>query len=1252
MNKRGPSGLPTKPYIQNNGPGPAPPLPAGPPPQMQQPYPQGQVDQAAHAAAWAAYYQAQGVNPGTASYSAAAQPATPAPVVQGTANPYANYGYGGGAQHTGYQPVQGQQVGPSQPFRPPPNTQAYATTNTQPSLGYQQPPSGYPQQPQAYSPNPTAGYSTPQPQPQPIQGQGRPPFVQQQQNYNWGAQQTQALPQQPQQGYGRPPPVQQQAYTPQAGPAYPQQPQQPSQPFAGGNQPYRPAAPAQHSPYRPPINQHRPPRPPISTPVGGGFPPAKRPRFDGPGIGGVRPPNAPMQMQNSPTPSIRPPSAPAAFNAGGVNGGQPGFGNTSVASRGGLSGSVGRGGAPIPPSRPPIHLGGGGPPPFGIGLGRGGSLRGGRGGRGGSVGVVGAPRGPSVMRVGRGSLPPAPIKKDTSTHNNTPKKEKRKEELRTTMTDFRIIGIEVKGLDWSWGKINGEEEVEEEISKTEAVAKVEDPLISDDLIKAESVEATKAEQLEDKAEIKAESEDTGDDRIDSKEQDTEEVKAEATEINGNEEASAEVAESEVLEEKEKRGEKRKAKSPDSEEETAAKKRNSSYLLTHNKPNHPNTVIEPSSTNIFQSNQNRFRIYFDSPPELDRIPKSARRKRGRESSSVAPSRAEEDVEVENETEAVVEQSKDAKVEEEQAQAEVAPVNEQEEENGESGNAEVTINEQAPAELSENIVDPPQVEEADGQVASEAEKAILPETSPEQLASAEQPEQVEEVADIAITSDLGGATASEDAVVPLESLDVDNTTESAPAQEFEEIPVPNPAETEIAGVPNVPDLTAETEPKVEDSEPAETSTNGLLSETVEGEVVASVQNVDPPSQLQVENSATSRSRRQSEASTEYQSTVIGDAPPPPAVSNPTKAVPSTNRLSILYEKSSRRICIDSDVVEEVKIWRKEGKIEVHLKELQPEGEMGLPKGILVESYDSTDQRYSTLNSTNIPSFFEEPDYTIPNEEGKSIPPFHRFMNLSSSSSSKKIENEMDNQQNIQSETKEKGKLILIVYLNKKNPLSEPKWCRNNSADNWLYEQFGSIRKIEKDEKKSNRENESLGWKNKLKIIDPDPLPNLKQILENWSLNSITFGTKLKREKFINFLLNSPFETIEILLKLIRSNNNNDRNSTYSSNPYSFSFFSNNYYNIIKKESPFLNYQNHISFAVLAMYKLTTDLIEKMDLSQNNNENENENENELKKLKEIEKLKLNENLNEIIASLPNNMIFKSLDGLWKEWNNHKQG
>ena len=60
-----------------------------------------------------------------------------------------------------------------------------------------------------------------------------------------------------------------------------------------------------------------------------------------------------------------------------------------------------------------------------------------------------------------------------------------------------------------------------------------------------------------------------------------------------------------------------------------------------------------------------------------------------------------------------------------------------------------------------------------------------------------------------------------------------------------------------------------------------------------------------------------------------------------------------------------------------------------------------------------------------------------------------------------------------------VVLTVYLNKKRPLSEPKWCRLDTADEWLAAQFGA--------KRANSED---GWKGKLKVADPDPVSHFRR------------------------------------------------------------------------------------------------------------------------------------------------------------------
>ena len=97
-----------------------------------------------------------------------------------------------------------------------------------------------------------------------------------------------------------------------------------------------------------------------------------------------------------------------------------------------------------------------------------------------------------------------------------------------------------------------------------------------------------------------------------------------------------------------------------------------------------------------------------------------------------------------------------------------------------------------------------------------------------------------------------------------------------------------------------------------------------------------------------------------------------------------------------------------------------------------------------YDHSDQQFVSVTGDRVEKLWsQDPD--------SSVPPFHQAISSARSES-----------------------LTLTVYLNKKRPLSEPKWCRTNQADEWLLEQFGSL-----------KASSEIGWRGKLEIMDPDPV-----------------------------------------------------------------------------------------------------------------------------------------------------------------------
>lgn len=142
-----------------------------------------------------------------------------------------------------------------------------------------------------------------------------------------------------------------------------------------------------------------------------------------------------------------------------------------------------------------------------------------------------------------------------------------------------------------------------------------------------------------------------------------------------------------------------------------------------------------------------------------------------------------------------------------------------------------------------------------------------------------------------------------------------------------------------------------------------------------------------------------------------------------------------------------------------------------------------------------------------------------------------------------------------------------------------------------------------------------------MDPDPPPTLANILENWATSS-SVGTSAKRTEFTTSLLSEPYDLLEILLRLTRG----DRNPSASSHTASGAGGAGSSLTAaMRSDSPYASHQTHVSLAILAMYRLTTDYAAKAG-----------------EKSEV----VNEKIGDIIKSLPSGMISRSLDGMFKEW------
>lgn len=353
------------------------------------------------------------------------------------------------------------------------------------------------------------------------------------------------------------------------------------------------------------------------------------------------------------------------------------------------------------------------------------------------------------------------------------------------------------------------------------------------------------------------------------------------------------------------------------ESSAAAVPNSAAAVPSPELSAPTLTPEPEPPlSKFEEPQNRFRIYFDSPPELDRIPKAIRRginKRfRRESSSVAPS-VQGQAQAEGEAEEKVPEGGAEGAEAETVVGE-APV-------GVEVKAEIGTEEAA-----EEVIAGAEVVEGEVPVipADADSSGALGERKADPAAEAVAEAVVAESA--SADEETGGAEEETGAGDVSMRTDVGHDADAAEGEQAEAA-----LEAPEAAVEAIPQVESVGEPSAE--APATDAVDAISALPSEAEAVPAT----------AEQPIATRTRRRSSVSShathpDGTATVNGDAeasaPSAPAVDAvPAGPQPSVNRISILYEESSRRICVDAEAVESVRIYRAEGKIEVCLKEEEP-------------------------------------------------------------------------------------------------------------------------------------------------------------------------------------------------------------------------------------------------------------------------------------------------------------------------------
>ncbi|KAJ3498126.1 hypothetical protein NLJ89_g10261 [Agrocybe chaxingu] len=307
--------------------------------------------------------------------------------------------------------------------------------------------------------------------------------------------------------------------------------------------------------------------------------------------------------------------------------------------------------------------------------------------------------------------------------------------------------------------------------------------------------------------------------------------------------------------------------------------------------------------------------------------------------------------------------------------------------------------------------------------------------------------------------------------------------------------------------------------------------------------------------------------------------------PATKTDSKAdkTPSANRLSISYARGNRRLVIDAEVVDYLKLYRQEGRIEVAIKITRDKQDT--IKGVLMEGLSEVTKSYSPLLDAKDGSLESDP----------TVPPFWR--------------------------TTIPSTVHLLVYLDTARPLSEPKWAKTGDVQDWLKSMFGRMFWVAGDA--------AEGWEKKIQVTDPDPPPTIWTVLDGWVANS-PVGQLNERQRFLKTHMTDVDNILEILLRLVRG----ERATPFSQSTPTISAPS--------VSGPLLSafqgsshgaQQTHVSLAVLAMFRLTTEYATKASGDKG-------------------KVEAEERVGEIIRYLPSHLIYKSLDGIFKEWRVEKKG
>ena len=190
---------------------------------------------------------------------------------------------------------------------------------------------------------------------------------------------------------------------------------------------------------------------------------------------------------------------------------------------------------------------------------------------------------------------------------------------------------------------------------------------------------------------------------------------------------------------------------------------------------------------------------------------------------------------------------------------------------------------------------------------------------------------------------------------------------------------------------------------------------------------------------------------------------EAADPASQAGETKVL-SANRLAISYASASRRILIDAAIVDTLRVFRKEHRIEIGFN--AEKGDETEIKGIIVRTCRCPFDFEILIGFVQVEILSEATKkYTslqLASEAYESDPMFPPLLTA-----------------------KFPSKLSLVIHLDTEKPIPEAKWVKTGDVHEWVRSTFGRI-----------FSDASVGWEKKIVVQDPDPASwRLFRIVTSW-------------------------------------------------------------------------------------------------------------------------------------------------------------